>query len=230
MGKPGQSRARASVHPGGSRCERHSRPWNGGRRGRPLNVTDGREFTECLVSRPAKALGKRISSLARQGAVQGNRQFFSMPTAPSTLLSAVRTFRARWLNREVSQVPSFDFRRSTGFLRGKFRSVRTENGQERWIRAISAWTGASLRLGARTFYIGAWDTVGERLHREYQREIEGRAAGQGLLYAAGGACADGAVQADLQPGQAAQLAGLPLPPAPEALMPADPVPVLAGRT
>lgn len=80
--------------------------------------------------------------------------FFSMPTAPSTLLSAVRTFRARWLNREVSQVPSFDFRRSTGFLRGRFRSVRAENGQERWIRAISAWAGASLRLEARTLYIG----------------------------------------------------------------------------
>ena len=52
--------------------------------------------------------------------------------------------------------------------------------------------------------------MGERLHREFQREVEGRAAGQGgLLYVAGGACADGAVQADLQPGQAAQLSGLP---------------------
>ena len=56
----------------------------------------------------------------------------------------------------------------------------------------------------------AWVAVGERLHREFQREVEGRAAGQGgLLYVAGGACADGALQADLQPDQTAQFSGLP---------------------
>ena len=55
----------------------------------------------------------------------------------------------------------------------------------------------------------AWVAVGKRLHREFQREVEGRAAGKGgILYVAGGACAYGALQADLQPGQAAQLAGL----------------------
>ena len=55
----------------------------------------------------------------------------------------------------------------------------------------------------------AWGAVGKRLHREFQREVEGRAAGQrGLLYVAGGACADGRVQKDLQPGQTAQLSGL----------------------
>ena len=62
-------------------------------------------------------------------------------------------------------------------------------------------------------YIGVihrgWVAVGERLHREFQREVEGRIAGQrGLLYVAGGACADGAVQADLQPDQTTQLSGL----------------------
>jgi len=55
-----------------------------------------------------------------------------------------------------------------------------------------------------------WVAVGERLHREFQRKVEGRTAGlRGLLYVAGGACADGALQADLQSGQAAQLSGLP---------------------
>ena len=54
-----------------------------------------------------------------------------------------------------------------------------------------------------------WVAVGERLHREFQREVEGRVAGKGgMLYVAGGACAYGALQADLQPGQAAQHAGL----------------------
>ena len=46
---------------------------------------------------------------------------------------------------------------------------------------------------------------------EFQREVGGRAAGQrGLLHDVGGACADGALQTDLQPGQTAQLAGLPV--------------------
>ena len=45
---------------------------------------------------------------------------------------------------------------------------------------------------------------------EFQRQVEGRAAGQrGLLYLAGGACADGALRADLQPDQTTQLSGLP---------------------
>ena len=52
--------------------------------------------------------------------------------------------------------------------------------------------------------------AGERLHREFQWEVEGRTAGQrGLLYLAGGACADGALQAALQPDQTAQISGLP---------------------
>ena len=55
----------------------------------------------------------------------------------------------------------------------------------------------------------AWVAVGKRLRREFPREAEGRAAGQGgLLYVSGGACADGSVQADLQPGQTEQLIGL----------------------
>ncbi len=55
-----------------------------------------------------------------------------------------------------------------------------------------------------------WVAVRERLHRESQREVEGRTAElRGLLYFARGACADGAEQTDLQPGQTAQLPGLP---------------------
>jgi len=57
----------------------------------------------------------------------------------------------------------------------------------------------------------AWVAVGERPHREFQREVEGRTAGQrGLLYVAGGACADGALQANRQPDQTAQLSRLPV--------------------
>ena len=67
-----------------------------------------------------------------------------------------------------------------------------------------------------------------------QREIEGRVAGQGgLLHAAGGESSDRAVQADLQPRQAAQLTGQSLgyrPPVPETYLPADPVPLLVALT
>ena len=61
------------------------------------------------------------------------------------------------------------------------------------------WLG---RVGARTLYIEPGFTMGERLHRELQRQAEGRVAEQGgLLHAQG---ADGAVQADVQPCQAPQ--------------------------
>jgi len=45
-------------------------------------------------------------------------------------------------------VPSGSFRRSTGLTAGKICSNRGEKGQERWIRAISAWARALSRLGA----------------------------------------------------------------------------------
>ncbi len=74
-------------------------------------------------------------------------------------------------------------------------------------RSVRKWLG---RVGSQDTLHRAWAAVGERLHQEFQREVEGRSAGQrGLLYVAGGDCANGALQADLQPGQTAQLAGLP---------------------
>ena len=77
----------------------------------------------------------------------------------------------------------------------------------------------------------AWVSVGERLHREFQREVEGRATGQGaLLHVTGGARADGTVQADLQPGSGRTARWATGPPAPEALIPAGAVPQLAGPT
>ena len=92
-------------------------------------------------------------------------------------------------------------------FRGVPDHIRSDNGPEFTARAVREWLG---RVGARTLYIEPWVAVGERLHREFQREVEGRTAGQvGLLYVAGGACADGALQADLQPDQTAQLSGLP---------------------
>lgn len=72
-----------------------------------------------------------------------------MPAAPYALLSTIRTFRVRWLNREVSQVPLYDFRRSTGLTARKVCSNRAEKGPKRWIRAISARFGALPRLGGR---------------------------------------------------------------------------------
>ena len=69
--------------------------------------------------------------------------------------------------------------------------------------------------------------MGERLHREFQRQVEGRVAGQrGLLYLAGGACAGGALQADFHSGSVPHISlGYRPPACPETLLPADPVPV-----
>ena len=92
-------------------------------------------------------------------------------------------------------------------FRGVPDHIRSDNGPEFKARAVREWLG---RVGSQAALHRAWVAVGERLHREFQREVEGRTAGQrGLLYVAGGACADGAVQTDLQPDQTAQLPGLP---------------------
>lgn len=59
-------------------------------------------------------------------------------------------------------------------------------------------------MRARTLYIQTGSPWGERLHRELQREVEGRTTGQeDLRHTDGGEGADGALQAGLQPGPAA---------------------------
>ena len=81
-------------------------------------------------------------------------------------------------------------------FRGVPDRIRSDNGPG---CARVAWAGGSQNAPHR-----AWVAVAERLHRECQREVEGRSAGHsGLLYVAGGA-----VQVDLQPGQAAQHANI----------------------
>ena len=89
-------------------------------------------------------------------------------------------------------------------LRGVPDHIRSDNGPEFTARAVREWLG---RVGARTLYIepgSPWENG-----CEFQREVEGRTAGQGgLLYVAEGARVDGALQADLQPDQTAQLSGL----------------------
>ena len=85
--------------------------------------------------------------------------------------------------------------------RGVPDHIRSDNGPEFTARAVREWepgrSASSLDRRGRTAC-------------EFQRQVEGRAAGQGgLLYVAGGACADGALQADLQPDQTTQLSGLP---------------------
>ena len=63
--------------------------------------------------------------------------------------------------------------------------------------------------------------MGERLHREFQREVEGRAAGQGAFYTL---LAERYRRTYNQVSPHSSLGYRP--PAPEALVPADPVPVL----
>ena len=92
-------------------------------------------------------------------------------------------------------------------FRGVPDHIRSDNGPEFTARAVREWLG---RVGARTLYIEPGSPWENGYIESFNGEVEGRTAGQGaLLYVAGGACADGALQADLQPGQAAQLAGLP---------------------
>ena len=49
--------------------------------------------------------------------------------------------RSNAANRKVLQVPSCDFRRSTGLTARKIYSTRVEKGQERWIQALSPVSG-----------------------------------------------------------------------------------------
>ena len=86
--------------------------------------------------------------------------------------------------------------------RGVPDHIRSDNGPG---CAQVAWA-----VGSKDALHRAWVAVGERLHRAFQRAVGGRSAGQGaLLFVVRGGCANGAVQADLQPGQAAQLTGPP---------------------
>ena len=63
-----------------------------------------------------EGLGTEVLWLRAARCVQYSGQFFSVPAALYALLSVDRKSKARWLNREVSQVPSCDLRRSTGGL------------------------------------------------------------------------------------------------------------------
>ena len=75
--------------------------------------------------------------------------------------------------------------------RGVPDHIRSDNGPEFTARAVREWLG---RVGARTLYIEPGSPWEERLHRELQRQAEGRIAGQGdLLHAARGEGADRAV-------------------------------------
>ena len=90
-------------------------------------------------------------------------------------------------------------------LRGMPDPIRSDNGPEFRARlCASGWDGWEPGR-----YISSLGRRG-RTACEFQREVEGRVVGQrGLLYVAGGACADRALQADCQPDQTAQFSGLP---------------------
>ena len=90
--------------------------------------------------------------------------------------------------------------------RGVPDHIRSDNEPEFTARAVREWLG---RVGARTLYIEPGSPWENGYIECFNGEVEGRDAGQrDLLYVAGGACADGALQANLQPDQTAQLSGL----------------------
>ena len=91
-------------------------------------------------------------------------------------------------------------------IRGVPDHIRSDNGPEFTARAVREWLG---RVGARTLYIepgSPWENgYIESFNGKLRDELLDR---EGLLHALGGEGADRAVQADLQPHQASQLAGL----------------------
>ena len=93
----------------------------------------------------------------------------------------------------------------TGLMtsRGVPEHIRSDNGPEFTAKSIREWLAD---VGAKTPVRRARIAVGERLHREFQRQAEGRAVGRGgLLHDDRGEGVNGSIQADIQPGQAAQL-------------------------
>ena len=92
-------------------------------------------------------------------------------------------------------------------FRGVPDHIRSGNGPEFTARAVREWLG---RVGARTLYIEPGSPWENGYIESFNGKLRDRTAGQGgLLFVGGGACADGAVQTDLQPDQTAQLSGLP---------------------
>ena len=75
--------------------------------------------------------------------------------------------------------------------RGVPGHIRSDNGPEFTAKAVREWLG---RVGVEDAVHRAGEPVGERVHRELQRQALGRAAGRGgVRHAAGGEGADRAV-------------------------------------
>ena len=91
-------------------------------------------------------------------------------------------------------------------IRGVPGYIRSDNGPEFTARAVREWLG---RVGARTLYIEPGSPWENGYIESFHGKLRDELLDGGVFYhAAGGEGADRAVQADLQPHQAAQLTRL----------------------
>ena len=91
-------------------------------------------------------------------------------------------------------------------IRGVLEHIRSDNGPEITARAVRERLG---RVGARTLYIEPGSLWENGYIESFNGKLRDELLDRGyLLHVVGGEGADRAVQADLQPDQAAQLPGL----------------------
>ena len=90
--------------------------------------------------------------------------------------------------------------------RGVPEHLRSDNGAEFTATAVREWLQA---VGVKTLYIQTGRSMGERIHRELQREAPRRTAERGdLRYPGGGEGPDTTVAKGVQPATASQRPGL----------------------
>ena len=110
------------------------------------------------------------------------------------------------LDRSIRSADLIETLADLMMIRGVLDHIRSDNGPEITARAVRERLG---RVGARTLYIEPGSLWENGYIESFNGKLRDELLDRGyLLHVVGGEGADRAVQADLQPDQAAQLTGL----------------------